>query len=65
MMLKMFMMLMRKEKKGVSFADGAEAMVDLGCFQELEELITNPRKLSKLVLNHIINRFLHLFLLLN
>ena len=24
--------------------------------KELEELITNPRKLSKLVLNHIINR---------
>ena len=24
--------------------------------KELEELITNPKKLSKLVLNHIINR---------
>ena len=32
----------------------------MNCLKELEELITNPRKLSKLVLNHIINRFNHI-----
>ena len=33
---------------------------NMNCLKELEELITNPRKLSKLVLNHIINRFKHI-----
>ena len=38
------------------FAPTNSAFMNLP-MQELEELITNPKKLSKLVLNHLINRF--------
>lgn len=37
------------------FAPTNQAFMNLP-MKELEELITNPKKLSKLVLNHLINR---------
>ena len=44
------------------FAPTNSAFMNLP-MKELEELITNPKKLSKLVLNHLINRLVYLVIL--